>query len=319
MRAVGLALCLGLVFAASPVRAQPYPSRPIHIVVPFPPGGSADVSSRILGESMSKRLGQPIVIDNRPGGGTVIGTQAVKQSPADGYTALVVFPSFVVNPSIRPDIQYKLNDFRAVGQTISLPMVIAVNPTVPATTLKELIDLARAKPKTIAYGTPGPASTHRIAAEMFCIASGIELTHAPYQGGAPAITALMGGHIQMVYLNVNEVAQHVRAGRMRALVVTTDERAESLPQVPTFREAGYPQLTASNWSGLVVPAATPNDVVAKFNAELVRALKDPQVLEKFKAQELLSSPGTPAAFDAFLRSEAARYADVVRTAGIKGE
>src|SRR5262245_44352046 len=161
-------------------------------------------------------------------------------------------------------------------------MMIAVNPSVPAKTLKQLIELARAKPGAIAYGTPGPASTHRIAAEMFRIATGIELTHAPYSGGAPAMTALIGGHIQMVYLNVNEVVQHVNAGKVRALVVTTRERAESLPDVPTFRELGYPQLEASNWSGLVVRAATPNDIVAKLNVELVRALKDPQVLDKFK-------------------------------------
>ncbi len=319
MKPIALATLFVLACASGTLPAQTFPSRPIHIVVPFPPGGSADLSSRILAESMTKRLGQPIIIDNRPGGGTVIGTQAVQHSPADGYTALVVFPSFVINPSIRPDIQYALKDFRAIGQTISLPMVIAVNPAVPAKTLKELIDLAHAKPGAIAYGTPGPASTHRIAAEMFCIATGIELTHAPYSGGAPAMTALMGGHIQMVYLNVNEVVQHVKAGKVRALVVTTRERSESLPDVPTFRELGYPQLEASNWSGLVVPAATPNDVVAKLNAELVRALKDPQVLEKFKVQELVAAPGTPEEFDAFLRSESARYADVIKKAGIKAD
>lgn len=319
MKAIGLATFLVLACAAGPAPAQTFPTRPIHIVVPFPPGGSADISSRILAESMGKRLGTPIIVDNRPGGGTVIGTQAVQHSPADGYTALVVFPSFVINPSMRPDIQYRLQDFRALGQTISLPMVIAVNPAVPASSLKELVELARAKPGSIAYGTPGPASTHRIAAEMFRIAAGIDLTHAPYSGGAPAMTAVIGGHIQMVYLNVNEVVQQVNAGKVRALVVTTAERAESLPNVPTFRELGYPQLEASNWSGLVVPAATPNDVVAKLNFELVRALKDPQVLEKFKAQELVAAPGTPEEFDRFLRSESARYAEVIRKAGIKGD
>jgi len=314
-----LAVFLLLTCASSELPAQTFPSSPIHFVVPFPPGGSADFSTRVLAESMSKRLGVPIVVDNRPGGGTVIGTQVVQHSPADGYTALVVYPSFVANPSIRPDIQYGLKDFRAVGEMIVLPMVIAVNPSVPAKTLKELVELARAKPGAIAYGTPGPASTHRIAAEMFRLATGIELTHVPYSGGAPAMTAIVGGHIQMVYLNVDQVVQQVNAGKVRALVVTTGQRAESLPDVPTFRELGYPQLEASNWSGLVVPAATPSDTVAKLNAELVRALKDPQVVEKFRSQELVPAPGTPAQFDAFLRSESARYAEVIRKVGIKAD
>ncbi len=319
MNLVRLVAFLALACLAGLARAQGFPSKPVHIVVPFPPGGSADVSSRILADVMTKHLGQPVLIDNRPGGGTVIGTQAVLHSPADGYTMLVVFPSFIINPSVRPSLQYKLEDFRAVGQTISLPMVIAVNPSVPAKTLKELIALAKAQPGAIAYGTPGPASTHHIAAEMFVKAAGIELTHVAFTGGAPAMTALIGGHIQMVYLNVNEVTQQARAGKVRALVVTTAERAESLPEVPTFPETGFPQLVASNWAGLVVPAATPNEVVARLNAELVRALKDPQVLEKFKTQELVAAPGTPEQFDAFLRSEFARYGKVVREAGIKAE
>ncbi len=314
-----LAVILALALQAGVASAQGFPSKAVHIVVPFPPGGSADVSSRILGDVMAKGLGQPVIIDNRPGGGTVIGTQAVMHSPADGYTMLVVFPSFIINPSVRPSLQYQLKDFRAVGQTISLPMVIAVNPSVPAKTLKELIALAKAKPGAIAYGTPGPASTHHIAAEMFRSAAGVDLTHVAFTGGAPAMTALIGGHIQMVYLNVNEVTQQAKAGKVRALVVTTAERAESLPDVPTFREEGFAQLEASPWAGLVVPAATPDDAVTRLNAELVRALKDPQVLEKFKAQELVAKPGTPAEFDAFLRSEFARYGKVVREAGIKAE
>ncbi|MGE5641190.1 MAG: Bug family tripartite tricarboxylate transporter substrate binding protein [Clostridia bacterium] len=316
-----LAFALALAFAAGGALAQGF-TKPLKIVVPFPPGGSADTSSRILAEHMSKRLGQPVVIENRPGGGTVIGTQLVQRAAPDGTSLLVVFPSFVVNPAIREHSPYQLKDFRAVGQTIALPMVFAVNPAVPAKTLKELIDLARSKPGSIAYGTPGPASTHRIIAEMFRLAAGLSsemLVHVAFQGGAPAVTATIGGHTPMVVVNVNEVAQHVKAGKLRALVVTTRERAQSLPEVPTYAESGFPQLEASNWSGMVVPAATPAPLVAQLNAALVAALGEPDVLEKFKAQELIAVPGTAAEFDAFLQAEAARYAKVIREAGIKAE
>ncbi len=313
-----LAFALSLVLAAGGALAQGI-ARPVKIVVPFPPGGSADTSSRILAEHMAKRLGQPVIIENRPGGGTIIGTQLVQRSAPDGTSLLVVFPSFVVNTLLRSDPPYHLKDFRAVGQTISLPMVFAVNPSVPAKTLKELIELARAKPGSIAYGTPGPASTHRIIAEMFRLAAGIELTHVAFQGGAPAVTATIGGHTPMVVVNVNEVAQHVKAGKLRALVVTTRERAPSLPDVPTYAESGFAQLEASNWSGMVVPAATPAPVVAQLNAALVAALGEPDLLEKFKAQELIAVPGAAAEFDAFLQAEAARYGKVIREAGIKAE
>jgi tripartite-type tricarboxylate transporter receptor subunit TctC len=230
-----------------------------------------------------------------------------------------VYPSFVINPSIRPSVGYELKDFRAVGHSIALPMVIAVHPSLPARSLKELIELARAKPGSVAYGTPGPASTHHIAAEMFRLAAGVELIHVPYQGGAPAVTATMGGHTPMVYVNVNEVAQHVKAGKLRALVVSSAERAQSLPEVPTYGESGFPQLEATNWSGLVVPAATPASVVAQLNAALVRALGEPEVTEKFKTYEFVAVPSAPEQFDAFLRSESARYAKVLREAGIKAE
>jgi tripartite-type tricarboxylate transporter receptor subunit TctC len=313
-----LAFGIALALAAGGALAQGF-AKPVKIVVPFPPGGSADTSSRILAEHMAKRLGQPVLIENRPGGGTIIGTQLVQRSAPDGTSLLVVFPSFVVNTTIRSDPPYQLKDFRAVGQTIALPMVFAVHPSLPAKTLKELIELAKAKPGSIAYGTPGPASTHRIIAEMFRLAAGVDLTHVAFQGGAPAVTATIGGHTPMVVVNVNEVAQHVKAGKLRALVVTTRARAPSLPDVPTYAESGFPQLEASNWSGMVVPAATPAPLVAQLNAALVAALGEPDVLEKFRAQELIAVPGPAADFDAFLQAEAARYGKVVREAGIKAE
>jgi tripartite-type tricarboxylate transporter receptor subunit TctC len=312
-------VALVLAAGALAAQAQSFPSRPVRIVVPFPPGGSGDTSTRLLAEHMAKHLGQSIVVENRPGGGTVIGTQNVKSAPADGHSLLVVYPSFIINPSIRPGVGYELKDFRAVGQTIALPMVIAAHPSLPARTLKELIELARSKPAALGYGTPGPASTHHIAAEMFRLAAGVELLHVPYQGGGPALTATLGGHTPLVYGNVSEIAAHARSGKIRALVVSSRERAASLPDIPTYGESGFPQLEASNWSGMVVPAATPTPVVAQLNVALVRALAQPDVLEKFRSYDFSAMAGTPEQFEAHLRSEAARYAKVIKEARIKAE
>ena len=314
------AAVLAALALASVVHAQGFPSKPLHIVVPFPPGGAADITSRVLGEHMAQGLGQSVVIENRPGGSTIIGGEIVARSAPDGHVLLVVFPSFIINPSVRQGMSFDpLKDFKAVGQTVSMPMTIAVHPSVPARTLQELIALARAKPGEIAYGTPGTATTHHVMGELLKLTTQANFTHVPFQGGAPALTAVTGGHIQMIYANTTEVVQSARSGKIRPLVVTSAERADVLPDVPTMREAGYPELEATNWAGMVVPGATPVSAIARLNAELVRALRKPEVQEKLKTYGMNPAPGTPEQFDAFLRSEHARYAKVVREAGIKAE
>ena len=300
--------------------AQTFPSKSIRIVVPFPPGGAADLTSRILAEHLGRGLGQSVVVDNRPGGSTIIGGEIVARSAPDGHTLFVVFPSFVINRAVRSKMPFDpLKDFTAVGQTISVPMLIAVHPSVPANSLQELIALARAKPGTLAYGTPGVATTHHVVGEMFRLAAKIDIVHAPFQGGGPSLVAVTGGHIPMVYANANEVAPAAKAGKLRALVVTSRERIDLLPAVPTMREAGFPELEASNWSGIVAPAATPPSVIARLNAELVRALQTADVQDRFKTYGMSPAPGTPEEFGAFLNSEAARYAKVAREAGVKAD
>src|SRR6267142_1310659 len=243
---------------ATAVHSQTFPSKPLRIIVPFAPGGAADVTSRLLGEHMAKGLGQPVIAENRPGAGAVIGYELAARAAGDGYTLLVVFPSFVINPSVKQGLKYApLTDFKAVGQTISLPMAFAVNPSVPAKSLQELAALARAKPGEIAYGTPGAGTTHHVIGEMFRLTANIDIVHAPFQGEIPALTASAGGHLPMVFVNASAVAPFAKSGKMRALAVTTPERAEVLPEVQTMREAGYPEIESTNWSGLVVPAATP--------------------------------------------------------------
>jgi tripartite-type tricarboxylate transporter receptor subunit TctC len=315
------AACLiSLAGVGTAVHAQSFPSKPIRVIVPFPPGGAADVTSRLLGEQMAKGLGQPVVVENRPGAGAVIGYELGARAPGDGHTLLVVFPSFVINPAVKQGLKYDpLKDFKSVGQTISVPMVFAVNPSVPAKSLQELIALARAKPGEIAYGTPGAGTTHHVIGELFKLTAKVNITHAPFQGGGPAITAAVGGHLPMVLSNVNEIAPFAKSGRIRSLAVTTPERAELLPDVPTMREAGYPEVESTNWSGFVVPTATPPSAISRLNAELVRTLRTAEIQEKLKTHGMSPAPGEPEQFSALLQSESARYARVVREAGIKAD
>jgi tripartite-type tricarboxylate transporter receptor subunit TctC len=313
------AMLASLAALAGAVHAQSFPAKPVRIIVPFPPGGAADLTSRLLGEQMAKSLGQPVIAENRPGAGAVVGYELAARAAGDGHTMLVVFPSFVINPAVKTVKYDPLKDFRAIGQTISVPMVFAVNPSVPAKSLQELVALARAKPGEIAYGTPGAGTTHHVIGELFKLTAKVNITHAPFQGGGPAITAAVGGHIPMVLSNVNEIAPFAKSGKIRSLAVTTPERAESLPEVPTMRELGYPEVESTNWSGLVVPAATPAGAVARLNAELRSALANAQVREKLKTYGMSPAAGTPEQFGAFLQSESARYGKVVREAGIKAD
>ena len=287
-------------------------------MVPFPPGGAADVTARVLGEHMSKSLGQSILIENRPGAGAVIGYEAGARAPGDGYTMLVVFPSFVINAFVRSGLQYQpFRDFKAVGQTISVPMAISVHPSLPAKSLKELIALARARPGELGYGTPGAGTTHHFVGEMLGVAANVKFNHVPYSGGAPSVTAAAGGHVPILISNVSEIVPIAKLGKLRTLVVTTAERAETMPEVPSYREAGFPQLAITNWAGLMVPAATPPAVIARLNTELVAALRNAQVQERLKVQGMFTTPGAPEQFDALLQSESARYAKAVQDSGIK--
>jgi tripartite-type tricarboxylate transporter receptor subunit TctC len=315
--ASAIALLASLV---APVQAQTFPSKVVKIVVTFAPGGAADILGRVLAESMAKGLGQPVIVENRPGGGAVIGYEYVARAPADGHTMLMVFPSFVINAAARAGVAYDpIRDFRAVGQAMYLPMAISVNPSLPIKSLAELIAYAKSKPGEISYGTPGAGSTHNVVGEMLRLATNINIVHVPYSGGGAQVLATAGGHIQMNISNVTEVAPLAKSGKVRAIVVTTPERAEALPDVPTFREAGYPELEATNWAGFMVPIGTPTAAVARLNAELVRALRSPEVQEKLRAQGMFVAPGTPEEFARLIQSESARYGKIVRDAGIKLE
>lgn len=318
IRSIGYALTLACV-APTLVCAQSaaYPARPVRVVVPFPAGGAYDVAARIVTQRMGPALGQNVVVENRPGGGTVVATDYVARAPADGYTVLMVGPSFAILPAVRSKLPFDTaKDFKAVAQVIALPMAISVHPSLPVKSVKELVALAKTRPGQIAYGTAGPGTVHHMVGELLKTSARIDITHAPFQGGAPAVTATAGGHIMMVLVNVAEMAPMVKIGKLRGIAVTSPDRAEAMPDTPTMRESGFPQLEATNWSGFVMVTATPAPIVTRLNAETGKALAMPEVKEALRVQGMGPTPGTPEQFAELIRSDAARYARVVREAQI---
>ncbi|MEY2734889.1 MAG: hypothetical protein RLZ58_298, partial [Pseudomonadota bacterium] len=247
--------------------AQTFPSRPLRIVVPFPPGGTGDVQARLIGEFMSRELGQPVVVENKPGAGTIIGTQQVAQAAPDGHTLLLMANSFVINAKLRgASLPYPgLKAFEPVACLTNSPQAIAVNSATPWRTFKEWMDAVKAKPDTVSYSAFGPATAQHIAAEILVRAAGLRMTYVPFPGGAPAVNAALAGHVQTVLANVNEIQAHAESGKLRMLAVTTPQRLAALPNVPTVSESGVPGYEAAAWFGLCVPAGTPKDVVARLS------------------------------------------------------
>jgi tripartite-type tricarboxylate transporter receptor subunit TctC len=268
---------------------------------------------------MARTLGQPVVVENKPGAGSIIGTAQVAQAPADGHTLLLMANSFVINAKLRgSSLPYAgLKAFEPVACLTNSPQMVAVNSARPWRTFKEWMDAAKAKPDTISYATFGPATTQHIAAEMLVRAAGLHMTYVPYPGGAPAVNAALAGHADTVLANVNEIQGFVEAGKLRALAVTTRERLASLPQVPTVAESGVPGYEASAWFGLCAPAGTPKDVVARLSRAATAALADAEIHKKLLAVGLEPYPMDPAQFAAHIHDQYARYSKVIDEAGIK--
>jgi tripartite-type tricarboxylate transporter receptor subunit TctC len=311
----------GLFAAGREAAAQaPYPDRPIRFISPFAPGGGTDTIGRILAPPMSRALGQNVIVENRPGGSTVIGTEVVARAPADGYTILIMSPSYTVNPSVRSKLPYEpLEDFAGLTRLVSTAMVIAAHPSVPAKNLKDLVALARANPGTLTYGTATVTGSQRIAGELFKSAARIDITHVPFNGGAPATLSTIGGHTTLLVTNIIEVAQHARAGKLRVLAVTTLQRSEVMPEVPTIAESGYPGFDAGNWFGAVVRTGTPKTIVDRLHSEITRALGLPEVRELLLKLGLTPAPMTPDQFNAFIRGEMERNSKIIKTLNLKME
>ncbi len=301
------------------VSAQTFPLKPIRIVVPFTPGGPNDILARMISQRYTAAWGQQTVVDNRPGGGTVIGTDIVAKAPADGHTLLMVSTSHAANPSLMPKLPFDtLRDFVAVGQAVSSPNVLVVHPSVPAKTTGELIAIAKTRPGQITFASGGSGAATHLAGELLKIMAGVEMTHIPYKGAGPATIDLISGQVTWMFGTILPTIPHVRAGKLRALAVSGKQRAAVLPEVPTVAEqvAGF---EASSWYGVFAPAGTPADVIAKLNQEMARALTPPEVRQRLAAEGTEVVAGNPEDFMNLFSSEVAKWARVVKQAGIRLE
>ena len=317
----GLAALLLAAIIATAAQAQTYPSRPIRLVVPFPPGGSTDILARALAQKLAEGLAQAVVIDNRPGAGGSIGSEAAAKAAPDGHTLMMGhLGTLAVNPAIYKNLPYDpVKSFAPVSLMAIVPSVLVVNPQVPAASAAELIAYARANPGKLAYGSAGAGSTSHLTTEYFKLATGTDILHVPYKGIGPMLTDLISGQLSMGINGAPAVMSHVNSGRLRALAVTGIARLPSLPQIPTLDESGVKGFDASGWYGIVVPAGTPREIVMKLNAEIRRIMQTPDLRARLDNEGAIPAAGSPEEFSAFIVSEIARWGAVLKRAGIQAQ
>ena len=315
-------LCVLCVLCGSSpfVFAEGYPSKSIRIVVPYPPGGFNDTLARTLGRKLTEAWKQPVIVDNRPGGGTTIGTNLAAKAPPDGHTLLIVSFAFAVNPSLYTELPYdSAKDFAPVILAAATPNLLVINPALPAKTVQELVGLAKSRAGGLNYASAGNGSSNHLCMELFRSMAGLNLVHVPYKGSVPAVTDLIGGQVDAMFDNVPNVIQQVKAGKLRALAVTSRDRSMFLPNVPTVAESGFPSFDVSVWFGVVAPAGTPAPVLASLNREINRILALPDVVQLFHGQGVEPRGGSAADFGAFLRAQTGRWAKVVKDSGARAE
>jgi tripartite-type tricarboxylate transporter receptor subunit TctC len=304
--------------AVSPgARAQAYPTRPVRLIIGYPPGGSADITARLTGQWLSERLGQPVVIESRPGAATNLATEAVVRAPPDGYTLLLVAPANAINATLYDKLNFdSLRDLAPVAGIIRFPNVVVVNPSLPIKTIPELIAYAKANPGKLNMASSGNGSTIHMSGELFKMITGINMVHVPYRGGAPALTDLISGQVHVMFDNIPTSAEHVRAGRLRGLAVTSAARSDVLPELPTVADF-VPGYEASAWYGLGAPKGTPAEIVEKVNKEINAILADATPKARFAELGASLLPGSPADFGKLLADETEKWGKVVKFAGVK--
>ena len=309
---------LGLMSVPMLAAAQDYPVRPIRLVVPFPPGGPTDVLARIVATRLGERLGQPVVIDNKPGASGMIGADMVAKSTPDGYTLLANASIHVINPSLYAKTAYDaIADFAPVSNLADVPLVLAVNPKVAARSVAELVTLAKSSKPALAFASAGNATSQHLSGEAFKIAAGIDMLHVPYKGSAPALTDLVGGQVQLMFDSLPSAMPHLKAGTLRPLAVTTLERSAALPEVPTLVEGGYPGYAISTWYGVWAPVGTPAAVVQRVSREIAAIVRLPEVRQQFAGLGAEPVGNTPEEFAAFTKAELAKWAGIVKRSGAK--
>jgi len=306
-----------------PAHAQraPYPDRPIRLIVPFPPGGGNDILARAVSQRLAQPLGQQVVVDNRGGAGGMLGGQIAATADPDGYTLFLgSMGSLAHNPALRPNNPYDPpRDFAAVSMLATSAFLLAVHPAVAAKSVQELLALARARPGTLNYASAGAGSSLHMTGELFKHATGVNIVHVPYKGTGPALVDLLAGQVQMIFSTMPPVLPHVKTGKLRALGVTTATRAKAAPDVPTIAESGVRGFEVQNWQGIVVPKKTPGALVERLNAEILKVLAAPAMIEVLSAQGLDPAGGTPAQFDKLIREEIVKWRKLVQAAGIRVE
>ena len=314
-----IAVCV-LALAAAGASAQTYPSRLIRIAVPVPPGGSNDLLARIVSEKLIASMGQPVVVDNRPGASGNIATEFVAKSAPDGYTLLMANTAHVINPSLFPKLLYDpVRDFAPVVLMVSVHFALVVHPSVPARSVKEFIAYARSRPGALTFASAGNAAPHHLAMELLKSMARVDLTHVPYKGAGQFVPALVSGEVSSVIGAVNSLLPHVRSGRLRALGMAGSRRTPLLPGVPTIAEAALPGFALDNWGGMLVPAGTPRAIIDRLNGEIVKALRDPQIVDQLAAQGIEVIGSTPEEFQELIKTHLAKWARVVREANIRLE
>ncbi len=299
--------------------AQSFPTKPIRIVIPFPPGGSADLQARTLGEKLAEVLGQPVLVEAKPGAGTTIGAAYAASQPADGHTLYFAGASLLISSSLYRNLSYHpVKSFAPVSMVANSPYYLVVKTGVPATTVQQLVELARGKPKSITYASAGNGSGSHLAGELFRMLTGVDLLHVPYKGQAPALVAIAGGEVDMLFADVAAVSL-MQGGKMRGLAVTSDKRSAAFPNIPTIGEAGLPTYEMSNWGAILAPAGTPAPVVRQINAAIGRSLENPDVRQRFSAQGFDVISSTPEAVGKLLDAEFAKYSKIIQQSGMKIE
>lgn len=314
----GIALVTSL--SGMDAAAQGFPSRPVRLIVPQSAGGSTDVIARVVAQKMAEGLGQTVVVDNRPGAGSINGTEMVVHAAPDGHTLLAVAASFTINPALHKKLPFDpIRDFTPVAQLATLPHILIVHPSVPVDSVKALIALAKSRPGQLNYASSGIATSTHMAAELFMHITGTNMVNVPYKGGSPAITAMLGGQCQVNFATISTAIPHVRAGKLRALAVTSGKRSVAAPEYPTIAEAGVPGYDHSSWVGLLAPAKTPQPVVARLNAEAVKAAHSQEVKAVLLRDGLEATGTTPAEYATLIKTEIAKWIKVAKAAGITAQ
>jgi len=299
-----------------PAMAQQWPAKTVRLLIPYPPGGSAEILARPIAQKLTELWGQPVVLDFRPGAGGTIATEATAKAAPDGYTIIMILAAHAINHSLYAKLPYDtLRDFAPVSLTASLPLIVVTPPSVPANSIKELIALAKAKPNSINFASAGNGNTSHLAGELFKSVAGVDMVHVPYKGSGPSLIALLGGEVQLMFDSISSSLPQVKAGKLKALAVTSRKRSHVLPQLPTVAESGLPEFIVDGWYGILAPAGTPAAIVNKISADIARAMQSPETRERIMSSGYDIIGSTPEQFGAHIRSEVERWAKVVKASG----